>query len=158
MARNMASALLIVTLVLGGCAMFAAKAPQAPSAPQAMPLTVDNVAHVRDAVAQAKATMPKPVVPSAYKAYAKRVYVDSWSGPWTAAATTDVALAEAKAGSDPARQYLTIMVYDIQLLSAMEGANLSTEDWRDVYVGSGIMTDAAFTGYAAITRAGKVIP
>lgn len=158
MARVTASALLVMTLVLGGCALFDAKSPKAPLAPQAMPLTADNVAHLRDAVAKAKAAMPKPVAPEAYRAYAARVYVASWTGEWSAAATTDAALALAKAGNDPARQYLTIMVYDIQLLSAMEGANLSAEDWRAVYVGSGIMTDAAFTGYAAINRAGKVIP
>ncbi|WP_428565399.1 MAG: hypothetical protein ACP59X_04245 [Solidesulfovibrio sp. DCME] len=158
MALRLASALLAITLFLGGCALFGSKAPDAPAAPKAMPLTAENVAQVRDAVAKAKAVQPMPQAPEAYKAYARRVYVDSWTGPWSPAATTDTALALAKAGSDPARQYLTIMVYDIQLRSAMEGTTLSAEDWRAVYVGSGIMTEAAFCGYVAMSRAGKVIP
>ncbi|MEL7640064.1 MAG: hypothetical protein AAGU21_10525 [Solidesulfovibrio sp.] len=158
MALRLSSALLAMTLFLGGCAMFAGPSPTAPAAPKAMPLTAENVAQVRDAVAKAKAAQPRPETADAYKAYARRVYVDSWTGQWSPAATTDTALALAKAGSDPARQYLTIMVYDIQLRSAMEGTSLAAEDWRAVYVGSGIMTDAAFTGYMAMNRAGKVIP
>jgi hypothetical protein len=158
MTLKTASALLVMTLLLGGCGMFAAKPQTSRAAPAAMPLTSDNVAHVRDAVTKAKASQAKPLAPEEYQAYARRVYVASWSGEHSAAATTDAALALAEAGNDPARQYLTIMVYDIQLLSAMEAASLSPEDWRAVYVGSGIMTDAAFAGYMTMSRAGKVVP
>ncbi len=159
MALRMASALLFMTLLLCGCAAFGDKAPAPPAGPQAMPLTADNVAQVRDAVAKAKAAaQARPAAPEDYRAYARQVYVASWTGNWSAAATTDAALALAKAGNDPARQYLTIMVYDIQLRTAMEGTTLTPEDWRAVYVGSGIMSDAAFTGYMSLSRGGKVVP
>ena len=50
------------------------------------------------------------------------------------------------------------MVYDIQLQTAMEGTSLSAEDWRAVYVGSGIMTEAAYAAYVDMARGGKVLP
>ncbi|UJX39413.1 hypothetical protein K9F62_11805 [Desulfovibrio sp. JY] len=160
MARRALTAFLVLsTLLLGGCGLFSGTGPaKEPAAPAAMPLTEDNVAMVRIEVARAKATAPKPNDSDAYRRYARQVYVASWAGKWSAAATTDAALAAARAGSDPAREYLTIMVYDIQLTSAMEGVTLSPEDWRAVYVGAGVMTDAVFTGYAALSRNNKVMP
>lgn len=158
MAAKAATALLVMTLLLGGCGALTATAPKAPGASAAMPLTADNVALVRAAVARAKAVAPKPENPDGYVRFARQVYVATFPGQYSAAATTENALASAKAGNDAARQYLTIMVYDIQLHSAMEGASLSAEDWRAVYVGSGLMTDASFSGYAAMTRGGKVLP
>ncbi|EFL49891.1 conserved hypothetical protein [Solidesulfovibrio fructosivorans JJ]] len=160
MARTALTAFLVLsTLLLGGCGLFSGTRPAGkPTAPAAMPLTEDNVAMVRAAVTKAKAAAPKPEDPDAYRRYARQVYVGSWTGNWSAQATTDAALAAARTGSDPAREYLTIMVYDIQLTSAMEGVALSPEDWRAVYVGAGVMTDAAFTRYAALSRNNKVMP
>jgi len=158
MAAKTLLTMMILTMLLGGCALVADKTPRTANGPAAMELTADNVGQVRTAVATAKARAAKPEGQGDYVRYARTVYVASWAGRWSAAATTESALAQARAGSDPARQYLTVMVYDIQLLSAMEGASLSAEDWRNVYVGSGIMTDAAFTGYAAMSRCGKVLP
>ena len=124
-----------------------------------MPLTADNVARVRAAVAKVKAAATHPTTREAYVRFARTVYVDSWAGnAYAVAATTETALAKAKAGDVAAREYLTIMVYDLPLLATMEGVTLSVEDWRAIYVDSGIMTDAAFSGYAAISRKGKVLP
>ena len=160
MAVKAAAAFVIVlTMLLGGCGVFGAKGPAAPTAaPAAMPLTPDNVAMVRAAVAGAKAKAPRADTRDDYVRLARAVYVAPWAAGHNAAATTEVALAQAKAGNQAARDYLTIMVYDIQLLSAMEAASLTPEDWRAVYVGSGVMTDAAFTGYMAMSRSGKVVP
>lgn len=160
MARCAVSAVFVLlSLLLGGCGLFSTSGPGKPAAvPTAMPLTPDHVSMVRAAVARAKAEAPKPEDAVGYRQYVRRVYVGSWTGKWSAAATTDAALGAARAGNDAAREYLTIMVYDIQLQSAMEGVTLSAEDWRAVYVGSGVMTDAAFTGYAALNRNNKVLP
>ena len=40
----------------------------------------------------------------------------------------------------------------------MEGVGFPAEDWRDIYVASGIMDAATFAGYAAMSRGGKVLP
>lgn len=124
----------------------------------AMPLTQENVAMVRAAVAKAKIAAQKPETVEDYLRFARQVYVVSWAGAHAAAATTEAALAAAKTGNDPARQYLTVMVYDIQLQAAMVGAGLSTEEWRTVYVGSGIMTDRAFTAYMTMAKSGRLLP
>jgi hypothetical protein len=110
------------------------------------------------AVSRVKATAQRPVERDAYTRFARSVYVASWAGSWSVAATTETALAKAKAGDPAARDYLTVMVYDLQLQAAMEGASFSMEDWRAIYVDSGIMTNAAFTGYVAMSRGGKVLP
>lgn len=151
----------IMTLLSSGCAFFSGADRAVAPASTAMPLTKDNVDTLRLSVARAKAQVPKPAATdsrNAYLRFARQVYVHSWIGPWSPAATTETALAKAKAGETAAREYLTIMVYDLQLQSAMEGVSLSAEDWHDIYVGSGIMTEAVFANYAAMSRAGKVLP
>lgn len=158
MAAKAVGALILMAMLLGGCGLLHDAASRPAAAPAAMTLTPESVASVRTAVTAAKAKALRPESRDDYVRYARTVYVASWANAWSAAATTEVALAQAKAGSGPAREYLTIMVYDIQLHSAMEGVSLTAEDWRGVYVGSGIMTDAAFTGYAAMSRGGKVLP
>lgn len=154
--KAIAAALLALSMLCGGCALSGARA--VPRSPSAMPLTADNVAKVRAAVNGIKATAQRPANHDAFVQFARTVYVRSWSGSWSVAATTEVALAKAKAGDAAARDYLTVMVYDIQLQAAMEGVSLSLEDWRDIYVTSGIMTDRAFSGYASLSRGGKVLP
>jgi hypothetical protein len=158
MAAKAAFLVVMLTMLLGGCGLFPAKPPETAPVPAAMPLTSDNVGMLRTAVAAAKIKAARPEGRDAYVRYARQVYAASVNSPWSATATTETALASAKAGGDPAREYLTIMVYDLQLQAAMEGASLSAEDWRAVYVGSGIMTDAVFTGYVAMSRGGKVLP
>lgn len=148
---------MLLATLLGGCAL-SAKPSGTAAGPASMPLTTDNVATVRAAVVAAKAKAQRPDGREAYVRYARQVYASAVPAPWSAAATTETALASAKAGKNAAREYLTIMVYDLQLQTAMEGASLSAEDWQAVYVGSGLMTDAAFTGYAAMSRGGKVLP
>lgn len=158
MAARAALAVLVLSLFCGGCALFSGSRHQARPRPATMPLTADNVAHVRTAVAKVKGTAPHPTTRQEYVRFARAVYVDSWAGTYAVAATTETALAKAKAGDVPARAYLTVMVYDLPLLAAMEGVSLSVDDWRAIYVGSGIMTDAAFSGYAALHRKNKVLP
>ncbi len=148
-----------LALSLGGCAGFdQGKTAETAKASAAMPLTADNVSMVRAAVAGAKAKAPRAETRDDYVRLARAVYVAPWAAGHNAAATTEVALAQAKAGNQAARDYLTIMVYDIQLQTAMEGTSLSTEDWRAVYVGSGIMTEAAYAAYVDMARGGKVLP
>ena len=149
---------LALALLLGGCGSLGTKAPTSGAAPTAMPLTPDNVAKVRASVTAAKAKAPRVESRDDYVRLARSVYVASWAGPYNAAATTETALAQAKAGNATAREYLVIMVYDLQLQTAMEGKTLSAEDWQAVYVGSGIMTDAAYAGYVDMARGGKVLP
>jgi len=159
-ARAAVLAVVIMTLLCGGCALSGAGRDVA-SAPTAMPLTKDNVEKLRLSVTRAKTQAAKPAAADskdAYVRFARQVYVRSWSEAWSPAATTETALALAKAGDPAAREYLTIMVYDLQLQSAMEGVSLTAEDWHDIYVGSGIMTEAVFANYAALSRAGKVLP
>lgn len=156
--HNTASALLVLTLLLGGCGMFSTSAPPPPAAPEAMPLTEANVDAVRSAVAKAKSQTSRPAAPGDYEAYVRRVYVAPWTGHWSAAATTEAALAQAGHGSALARQYLAIMVYDVQLLSVMEGASLSTGQWRDVYVRSGVMSENAYSGYVAMNQGRRALP
>jgi len=158
MVARAALALMLLTMLLGGCGLVAEKAPQPTAGPTAMPLTADTVAMVRTAVAAAKVKAPKPDGRDGYTRFARSVYVAAVEPKWSVAATTEVALAQAKAGNVAAREYLTIMVYDIQLLSVMEGVSLSAEDWRAVYVGSGLMSDGVFTGYVALSHGGKVMP
>lgn len=156
MAARLAVVLMLLLLVCGGCA---ASHPSTGTAePAAMPFTGPNLARVRAAVAQSKATAPKPVRKDDYIGFARQVYVASWAGQWSAAATTAAALAKAKSGDAQAREYLTIVVYDLPLQAAMEGVGFLAEDWRDIYVGSGIMDEATFAGYAAMSRGGKVLP
>jgi hypothetical protein len=155
----LAIATLSLTLLLGGCGLLGPGKSAAPApATAAMPLTPDNVGMVRLAVANAKAKAQKAETRDEYLRLARNVYVASWAGRYDAAATTEIALAQAKAGNQPARDYLVIMVYDIQLQTAMEGSSLSAEDWRAVYVGSGIMTDAVYRAYVDMARGGKVLP
>ena len=154
-----AAFVVLLTMLLGGCGSFGAKgSATSTAAPAVMPLTPENVAMVRAAVTKAKASAPRPVDSDGYRRYARQVYVDSWARGWSAAATTDAALAAAKSGNGSAREYLSVVVYDVQLTSVMEGVTLSSEDWRAVYVGSGVMTEAAFTRYAALSRDNKVLP
>lgn len=157
-ARTAAMAVLVLGLLCGGCGAFSASRQDARQQPAAMELTADNVSRVRAAVAKVKRTAPRPSTREDYVRFARTVYVDSWAGTVAVAATTETALAKAKAGDVAAREYLTVMVYDLPLQAAMEGVSLSVDDWRAVYVGSGIMTDTAFTSYAALTRKGKVLP
>ena len=63
-----------------------------------MPLTEANLAQVRAAVARAKAAAPKPADKDAYVRFARQVYVTSWTGSWSAAATTETAMAVIFAG------------------------------------------------------------
>ena len=149
---------LALTLLLGGCGTFGSKPASPGAAPAAMPLTADNVAKVRVSVTAAKVKAPRAESRDDYVRLARNVYVASWAGPYSAAATTETALPQSKAGNAVAREYLVIMVYDIQLQTAMEGTSLSAEDWRAVYVGSGIMTAAAYAGYVEMARGGKVLP
>lgn len=158
MAAKAAFLILVLASLLGGCGVFSANAPRPDAVPAAMPLTADNVSVVRAAVAAAKVRAARPEGREEYVRYARQVYAAAVPSPWAAAATTETALAGAKAGNHVAREYLTVMVYDLQLQAAMEGANLAVEDWRAVYVGSGIMSDAGFTGYAAMSRRGTVLP
>ncbi|KHK02538.1 hypothetical protein [Desulfovibrio sp. TomC] len=158
MVAKAALAILALTLLLGGCGGLSAKsgAPVAPS--KAMPLTSETVAAVRAKVTAAKAKAGKAETRDDYVRLARNVYVAPWAGEYSAAATTEAALAQARSGSPVAREYLVIMVYDIQLQTAMEGTSLSTEDWRAVYVGSGIMSDAAYVAYVDMARGNKVLP
>lgn len=156
--RTAAMAVLVLSLLCGGCALFSDSRKDVRPQPATMPLTAENVVRVRAAVAKFKATAPHPATRDEYVFFARTVYVDSWAGSYAVAATTETALAKAKAGDVAAREYLTVMVYDLPLLAAMEGVSLSVDDWRAIYVGSGIMTDAAFSGYAAMSRKGKVLP
>ena len=149
---------LALALLLGGCGSLGTKAASPGAAPTAMPLTPDNVAKVRASVTAAKAKAPRVESRDDYVRLARSVYVASWAGQYDAAATTETALAQSKAGNSTAREYLVIMVYDIQLQTAMEGKTLSAEDWQAVYVGSGIMTNAAYAGYVDMARGGKVLP
>jgi len=148
---------MVLAMLCGGCTSLATPRP-GPATVAAMPLTEANLAQVRAAVARAKAAAPKPADKDAYVRFARQVYVTSWTGSWSAAATTETAMAKAKAGDAIAREYLTVVVYDLPLQAAMEGVSLSAEDWRDIYVGSGIMNDAVFACYAALSRGGKVLP
>ncbi len=158
MAAKAALAILVLTLLLGGCAMFSESRPAPAPTPAAMPLTSDNVGQVRAAVVQAKSAAGHPQAKDDYIRYARLVYAGSLNRQWSPAATTETALAKAKAGDAAAREYLTVMVYDLQLQAAMEGASLSAEDWHDIYVGSGLMSEAGFSGYAAMRRGGRVLP
>lgn len=158
MAAKAVLATLVLTLLLGGCSLLGSKTADPAAAPAAMPLTPDNVAKVRASVTAAKAKAPRPESRDDYARLARTVYVAPWAGQYSAAATTEAALAQSKAGSSTAREYLGIVVYDIQLQTAMEGRSLSAEDWRAVYVGSGIMTEAAYAGYVERARGGKVLP
>jgi AhpD family alkylhydroperoxidase len=144
-ARAAVWAVVIMTLLCGGCAF---------PAPVGMLLRADGhaadqgqcgeVAAVRDPGQDASCQAAAADSKDAYVRFARQVYVRSWSEAWSPAATTETALALAKAGDPAAREYLTIMVYDLQLQSAMEGVSLTAEDWHDIYVGSGIMTEAVF--------------
>ena len=158
MAAKALLATLALTLLLGGCASLGSKTAGPGAAPAAMPLTAENVAKVRLSVTAAKAKAPRAESRDDYVRLARNVYVAPWAGQYNAAATTETALAQSKAGNSVAREYLVIMVYDIQLQTAMEGKTLSSDDWRAVYVGSGIMTDAAYAGYVEMARGGKVLP
>ena len=150
---------LSLSMTLGGCALLGqGKTEEQAKSPAAMPLTADNVTMVRAAVAGAKAKAPRAETRDDYVRLARSVYVAPWAGQYNAAATTETALAQSKAGNSTAREYLVIMVYDIQLQTAMEGKTLSAEDWQAVYVGSGIMTNAAYAGYVDMARGGKVLP
>lgn len=156
MAARAAIVLMLLALVCGGCAASHTQPGAAPQA--AMPLTGPHLSQLRAALAQAKAHAPKPVGKDDYVRYARQVYVASWTGDWSAAATTAVALDKAKSGDALAREYLTLVVYDLPLQAAMEGVGFPAEDWRDIYVASGIMDAATFSGYAAMSRGGKVLP
>jgi len=159
-ARAAVWAVVIMTLLCGGCAS-SGSGRDALSTPAAMPLTKDNVDKLRLSVTRAKTQAAKPAASDAKDAsvrFVRQVYVRSWPETWSPAATTEIAFAKAKAGDPVAREYLTIMVYDLQLQSALEGVSLTAEDWHDLYVGSGIMTEAVFANYAALSRAGKVLP
>lgn len=158
MAAKAVWAALVLTVFLGGCGVLGSKNADPGTSPAAMPLTADNVAKVRAGVAAAKAKAPRAESRDDYVRLASTVYVASWAGPYSAAATTEAALAQAKAGNAAARDYLAVVVYDIQLQTVMEGKTLSAEDWRAVYVGSGIMTEAAYAGYVEKARGGKVLP
>ena len=158
MAAKAALAILALTFLLGGCGALSAKPASSVAPATAMPLTSDAVAAVRAKVAAAKAKAGKAETRDDYVRLARTVYVAPWSGDYSAAATTEAALAMAKAGSPIAREYLVIMVYDIQLQTAMGGTSLTAEDWRAVYVGSGIMSDAAYDAYVKMARGNKVLP
>jgi hypothetical protein len=156
MAAKAALILLVLATLLGGCGL-SAPGPKTLDGPQSMPLTAENVATVRAGVDRAKATAQKAGSRDEYVRYARQVYAAAVT-PWSAAATTETALASAKAGNVHAREYLTVVVYDAQLQAAMEGVNLSVDDWKAIYVGSGIMTDPVFSRYAAMSRGGKALP
>ena len=158
MVAKAALAILALTLLLGGCGGMSAKSSAPVAATKAMPLTSDAVAAVRAKVTAAKAKAGKVETRDDYVRLARNVYVAPWAGEYSAAVTTEAALVQAKAGSPVAREYLVIMVYDIQLQTAMEGTSLSAEDWRAVYVGSGIMSDAAYDAYVKMARGNKVLP
>jgi len=147
----------LLAMACGGCSWSSGHRTVAPQV-TAMPLTAANIGRVRLAVAQAKAAAPRATDRDAIVRYARQVYVASWAGQWSAAATTETAMAKARAGDPMAREYLTVVVYDLPLQTAMEGISLSAEDWRDIYVGSGIMDDAVFATYAARRRGGKILP
>lgn len=148
----------VLAMLCGGCAFFSGPR-SAPPKISAMPLTQANIGRVRAAVVRAKTVAPSPADANAAVRYARQVYVASWTGgEWSAAATTEAAMAKARAGDAAAREYLTLVVYDLPLQAAMTGVGFSAGDWRDIYVDSGIMDDAVFAGYAARRRGGKILP
>ncbi len=137
------SLLFLCLFTAAGCA---AKGPAAaPPVPLAMPFTPENVSVCRAAVEKARRGGPASATAADYVRYVRAVYVaplpDEWSVPRTVAA----AMARAKKdGGREAAEFLRLTVYDVQLLSALEGRVFSRREWRDIYVRSGLMTQASF--------------
>lgn len=158
MAARAAFVLGVLTLLLGGCGFLSHHASKAPVGDEAMPLTSENVSRLRQAVDRAKAVAPRPAGRNDSIRYARTVYAAAVPVPWSAAATTEAALVSAGTGNEAARQYLAVMVYDLQLQTVMAGESLGDDDWQAVYVGSGLMTEPVFRRYAALGRNRSSLP
>lgn len=128
-----------------GCSFFAAKEPPAPPPPAVMPLTDPAVSEVLARVQAAKAGQRRPEGIEEYIRYTAAAYVEPIRSRYAVAETVDAAVDQAARGNPQAGRFLAGTVRDVQLLAAMEGRTFTVDQWREIYVRSGLLTQDTFS-------------
>jgi len=124
-------------------AACADKAPAPPSGPAFMPLTMENARACVAVILQAKERMERPRGKDGFIRYAAAVYVAPLRGRWLVRETVAIALTQRK--TNPAAEtFLKCTVYDLLLTAALTGESFTSEEWREIYVRSGVMDAASF--------------
>ncbi len=124
-------------------AACADKAPAPPPGPALMPLTMQNAEACEAAVGQAKERLTPPRGKDDFIRYAAAAYVAPLRGKWLVRETVAAALAQRET-NPAAEEFLKCAAYDLQLTAALSGETFTSEEWRDIYVRSGLMDAASF--------------
>ncbi len=142
--RLLALAGLVVAGLFLGCTFFASKEPAAPPPPSVMSMTDPAVSELLGRVETAKASQRRPEGFEEYVRYVATVYVEPIRLRYAVAETVDAAVRQADLGDAPAGRFLAGTVRDVQLLAAMEGRTFTVDQWREIYVRSGLMAPDTF--------------
>lgn len=127
-----------------GCSFFAAKAPPTPPPPAVMPMTAPAVSDCLTRVQAAKAAQPRPGTLEEYVRYVAAVYVEPVRSRYAVAETMETAVRQAAAGDPQAQRLLAGTVRDVQLQAAMGGRTFTVDQWREIYLRSGLLNQDTF--------------
>ena len=137
------AAILVAGLVLG-CTFFAAKEPPTPPPPAVMPMTGQAVSECLSRVQAAKSAQARPETLDDFVRYVAAAYVEPVRSRYAVAETMETAVRLAAAGDAQAQRLLAGTVRDVQLQAAMAGRTFTVDQWREIYLRSGLLNEATF--------------
>jgi|GEM_PF-1603043 len=162
--RLVALAAMVVAGLFLGCTFFTAKEPPAPPPPAVMPMTAPAVSECLSRVQAAKAAQPRPETLDDFVRYVAAAYVEPVRSRYAVAETMETAVRLSAAGNAQAQRFLAATVRDVQLQAAMGGRTFSVDQWREIYLRSGLLNQDTFvaiggelpqpeTGHPAVSAA-----
>ena len=111
-----------------------------------MPLTMENARACATAVERAKAPLGGPGESGgkdAFLRYMAAAYAAPLRGRWLIPQTVAEAFSQ-RNGNPAAVETLKILVYDPRLTAALTGQNFTMDEWREMYIKSGLMDAQTF--------------
>ncbi|NDY56383.1 hypothetical protein G3N56_06450 [Desulfovibrio sulfodismutans] len=142
--RLVALAAIVVAGLFLGCTFFSAKEPPAPPPPAVMPMTPAAVSDCLSRVQTAKAAQPRPESLDDFVRYVAAAYVEPVRSRYAVAETMETAVRLSAAGNAQAQRFLAATVRDVQLQAAMGGRTFSVDQWREIYLRSGLLNQDTF--------------
>ncbi|MEF3698309.1 hypothetical protein [Desulfolutivibrio sp.] len=142
--RFVALVAIVVAGLFLGCTFFTAKEPPAPPPPAVTPMTDAAVSECLSRVQAAKAAQPRPETLDDFVRYVAAVYVEPVRSRYAVAETMETAVRLSAAGNAQAQRFLAATVRDVQLQAAMGGRTFTVDQWREIYLRSGLLNQETF--------------